>query len=70
MKFLLKHEDYKIIYPPASKANKELGNVFVHPIYHVWLKYGKLDLFRQCFKAEVKFLTKNSYPDWHHSQGV
>ena len=32
-------------------------------------KNGEMSLFRQCFKAEVKFLAKNSYPDLHHLQG-
>ena len=33
-------------------------------------KNGEMGLFRQCFKAEVKLLTENNYPDLHHSQGV
>ena len=32
-------------------------------------KTVEMGLFRQCFKAEVKFLTQKSYPDLHHLQG-
>ena len=30
---------------------------------------GEMGLFRQCFQAKVKFLTKNNYPDMHRLQG-